>query len=266
MAEVVRRLLVGETLNTLSAPSTQWLRATEELFFRDPPLFSISGIVSEVRPGPAGQPAQRLLADVRRSSRPHPRPRSLAASGGTPTGSWKQDIGDGVNSGFREKWTELLRQVWLGIENASNGIGPNATDREYVAFLCQRTARHDDDAPARRPAGPRGVHATSRTMCWFHLTLESRQPDRRRPHAPRPPARRTGWRRSPQRVGMTPAPRARELFELAELMSALLRAIELGVFDTGDDGRDALPPNRRDQRAAAAGHEPDHRPVAVRHG
>ena len=43
------------------------------------------------------------------------------------------------------------------------------------------------------------------------------------------------------RVGMTPAPRSRELFELADLMSALLRAIELGLFATGSRGRAALP-------------------------
>jgi hypothetical protein len=50
MAEVLRRLLVGETLNTLSADGLRWVRATEELFFRDPPLFSISGVTSEIRP------------------------------------------------------------------------------------------------------------------------------------------------------------------------------------------------------------------------
>jgi hypothetical protein len=47
------------------------------------------------------------------------------------------DVGDGVNGSFREKWTELLRQVWLGMEDAKNGIGPNATDREYIASLCE---------------------------------------------------------------------------------------------------------------------------------
>ena len=41
---MVRRFGVGETLNTLSADGTRWVRATEELFFRDPPLFSICGI------------------------------------------------------------------------------------------------------------------------------------------------------------------------------------------------------------------------------
>jgi hypothetical protein len=50
MAEVLRRLVIGETLDTLSSGGLRWLRATEELFFRDPPLFSITGVVSEVRP------------------------------------------------------------------------------------------------------------------------------------------------------------------------------------------------------------------------
>ena len=27
-----------------------WVRTTEELFFRDPPLYSIAGITSEARP------------------------------------------------------------------------------------------------------------------------------------------------------------------------------------------------------------------------
>jgi hypothetical protein len=33
---------------------------------------------------------------------------------------------------------------------------------------------------------------------------------------------------------MQPAARSRELFELADLMSAMLRAIEVGTFDTGE--------------------------------
>jgi hypothetical protein len=41
---------------------------------------------------------------------------------------------------------------------------------------------------------------------------------------------RNGWRWATR---TSPAPRSRELFELADLMSGLLRAIELGVFSTG---------------------------------
>jgi hypothetical protein len=36
-----------------------------------------------------------------------------------------------------------------------------------------------------------------------------------------------------ERVGMAPAPRSRELFELAEPMSSLLWGIELGLFNPG---------------------------------
>ena len=231
MAEVVRRLVVGETLNTLTAPSLKWARATEELFFRDPPLFSISGAVSEVRPDDR---INRRNAEWRMFAMdlPHPIPNRWAGSGGTGEALWKSDIGNGVNSGFREKWTELLRQVWLGIENARNGIGPNATDREYVALLARALK---DMMNMRRRGGQLAreefVHVS--TMAWFHLTLESDSPIVKdlRADATNEADRLA---KIAQLVGMQPAPRSRELFELADLMSTLLRMIELGDFDTGE--------------------------------
>jgi hypothetical protein len=231
MADVVRRFAVGESLNTLSAQGTQWVRATEELFFRDPPLFSIGGIVSEVRPD---------LRIIRRNNYwrmfalepPHDIPARWRRPGHADQ-SWKSDTGGGVNTGFREKWTELLRQVWLGFENARNGIGPNATDREYVAFLCQSlremmTARRQGGQLAREEF----VHVT--TMSWFHLTVETDTPIviDLKAEATNPADRLA---KIAQRVGVTPAPRARELFELSDLMSSLLRAIEVGLFDNGAD-------------------------------
>ena len=231
MAEVVRRSARGESLNTLSLAGTTWVRATEELFFRDPPLFAIGGIVSEVRPD---------LRLTRRNNYwrmfglepPHPVPERWRRPGHVDL-SWRADTGDGVNTAFREKWTELLRQVWLGFENARNATGPNATDREYVAFLCKAlremmTMRRQGGQLAREEF----VHVT--TMSWFHLTLESDTPivvDLKAEATG--PADRLA--KIAQRVGMTAAPRARELFELADLMSALLRAIEAGLFDAGAD-------------------------------
>jgi len=230
MAEVVRRFAVGESLNTLSAQGTQWVRATEELFFRDPPLFAIGGIVSEVRPDLR---VTRLNNYWRMFALelPHAIPARWRRPGYVDQ-SWKSDTG-GVNTGFREKWTELLRQVWLGFENARNGIGPNATDREYVAFLCQSlrelmTARRQGGQLAREEF----VHVT--TMSWFHLTVETDTPIviDLKAEATNPADRLA---KIAQRVGVTPAPRARELFELSDLMSALLRAIEVGLFDNGAD-------------------------------
>jgi hypothetical protein len=229
MAEVLRRLTVGETLGPLSAAGTRWVRATEELFFREPPLFAITGVVSEVRPG---------LRVARRNhywrmfgmEPPHPLPARWVPPGAADQ-SWKADLGGGANTGFREKWSELLRQVWLGFENARNGIGPNATDREYVAFLAKALR---DMMMMRRRGGAlaREEFVDVSTMSWFHLTLESDTPIIRDLKAEATsPADRLA--RIAQLVGMAPAPRSRELFELADLMSALLRAIELGLYDTG---------------------------------
>ena len=231
MAEVVRRLVVGETLNTLSAPAIKWLRSTEELFFRDPPLFSISGAVSEVRPNDRVN-QRNAYWRMFEMDLPHPLPSRWAGSGGTGEGLWKSDIGGGVNSGFREKWTELLRQVWLGIENARNESGPNATDREYVALLARALK---DMMNMRRRGGQlaREEFVYVSTMAWFHLTLESDSPIVKDLRADAT-SEADRLAKIAQLVGMQPAPRARELFELADLMSTLLRVIELGDFDTGE--------------------------------
>jgi hypothetical protein len=70
------------------------------------------------------------------------------------------------------------------------------------------------------------------TMSWFHLTLEDNVPIVVDLSAQGPgPAERL--QKLAARVGMTPAPRSRELFELAGLMSGLLRSIELSVFSSG---------------------------------
>lgn len=229
LAEVVRRLSVGETLNPISPASHRWVRTTEELFFREPPLYSIQGVLSEVRPD---QRVNRRNAYWRMFGLepPHPVPARWLRPGITD-GAWKQDVGDGVNASFREKWTELLRQVWLGMENAKNGIGPNATDREYIASLCDALR---DMMALRRRGGllAREEFAYVSTLSWFHLTLEDNVPIVVDLSAQGPgPAERL--QKLAARVGMTPAPRARELFELADLMSGLLRAIELSVFSSG---------------------------------
>ena len=225
-AEVVRRLVAGETLGTLSLEGASWVRATEELFFRDPPLFSIAGIVSEARP---------LSRVTRRNAYwrmfgfdlPHPLPSTLP--GGERQRDWKAQVGLGVNADFRAKWAELLRQVWHGLENFSNTSGSNPTDASYIAFLCESLKDMQNN---RRRGGllarEEFVHVT--VLSWFHLTLQTDSPIVRDLKAEATsPADRLAL--IAQRVGLTPAARSRELFELAEKMSSVLRSIELGLFD-----------------------------------
>jgi hypothetical protein len=225
-AEVLRRLVVGETLDALSLPAAEWARATEELFFREPPLFSIGGTESELRPHRRVN-RRNVYWRMFGLDLPHGLP-SRWPPGPSSDQSWKQDTGT-VNSGFREKWTELLRQVWLGLENRRNETGPNPADATYVALLCRAIK---DMLNMRRRGGllAREEFVYVTVLSWFHLTLRTDTPIVQSLKADgTSPADRLA--KIGQRVGIEPAPRARELFDLAEPVSAVLRTIELGLFD-----------------------------------
>jgi hypothetical protein len=222
-AEVVRRLVVGETLGQLTPASVKWLRATEELFFRDPPLFSIAGTVSELRPQ-ARVSRRNAYWRMFGLDLPHALPARWDGAGQ----AWKADVGE-INVDFRTKWSELLRQVWLGLENNRNSSGANPTDGNYVALLSRALRDMFND---RRRGGllAREEFAYVTVLSWFHLTLQTNTPiviDLKAESSS--PAERLAL--LGQRVGMHPALRSRELFDLAEPMSSLLRAIEVGSFD-----------------------------------
>ncbi|WP_222268911.1 hypothetical protein [Modestobacter marinus] len=237
-AEVVRRLVVGETLGQLSPESVKWVRATEELFFRDPPLFSIAGVTSELRPQ-ARVNRRNAYWRMFGFDLPHPIPARWAPP--TPDTPWKADVGAGVNTDFRSKWSELLRQVWLGLEHFTNTSGAKPTDEAYIATLCRALA---DMLNHRRRGGllAREEFAYVTTLSWFHLTLLSDTPivADLKAQASHPSERLA---MIAERVGLRPAQRARELFDLAEPMSSVLRAIEIGSFDDDAAAATLFDPN-----------------------
>lgn len=228
-AAVLRRLLVGEGMGVLSPDSIAWARATEQLFFRDPPEFSVVGVQSELRPSAR---ANRRNAYWRmfEMDLPHPVPGPWRAP--DPFADWKADTGAGVNGDFRVKWGELLRQIWLGVENRGNSSGANPADPSYIALLC-RALRDMMRNRRRGGALTREELAYVSMLSWFHLTVDSDTPVvvDLQAQASSPADRLAAVA---QRVGMTPALRSRELFELAEPMATILRAIELGFFDSAD--------------------------------
>lgn len=225
-SDVVRRYVVGETLPTPSPDSVAWVRSTEELFFRDPPLFSTSGaLTSQLRPDAA---VNRRNAYWRMFGMdlPHPVGRGVT---GQP---WKRDVGATINVRFLELWNELLRQVWLGYENDTNTSGAKATDPSYVAYLCQTLS---ELLKLRRQGGmlAREEFANVSMMSWFHLTVEhdtSIVTDLKSTAGPRGNAA-DRLAAIGARVGIAPSRQSRELFELADLMSPVLWAIELGLFN-----------------------------------
>ena len=242
-AQVLRRIVSGETLGTLSPESVAWARATEQLFFRDPPEFAITGVVSEVR---ANARENRRWAYRRFFGLPLPHdiPEPWRPQG-APV-DWNSLMGAGWNSDFRQKWTDLLRQVWIGSENINNSGGPNPVDPTYVAMICR--ALHDMFTNRRRGGAlAREEFAYVSMLNWFHLTVEDSTPivvDLQA--AASSPADRLAA--IADRVGLRSAPRSRELFELARPASTILRGIEAGLFDTATGARTLYQPGTQIER------------------
>ncbi|KQN88703.1 hypothetical protein [Arthrobacter sp. Leaf69] len=227
LGEVVRRYKVGETLAPPSLPTLLWARHTEELFFRDPPAFHILGVSSQLRPDAR---VNRRNAYWRMFGRDLSHPPLGAPLEGQP---WKRDVGAGSNTRFFDLWEELLRQVWQGILNDRNQGGPNATDRSFIAYLCQSIA---EMLTMRRRGGmlAQEEFAYVTMLSWFHLTVEydtSVVKDlKAEADANGNPADRLAAIGA--RVGITPPRETRELFELAGLLSPLMWFIENGAFSS----------------------------------
>jgi hypothetical protein len=122
--------------------------------------------------------------------------------------------------------------VWLGVENRANATGPNPADPAYIALLA-RTIR--DLLSNRRRGGmlAREEFAYVSMLSWLHLTVADNTSivvDLKAESTSDNPADRLAG--IAHRVGMTPALRSRELFDLAEPMATILRGIELGLFDS----------------------------------
>lgn len=232
LTEVVRRYVTGESLDPPSVQTLAWARTTEELFLRDAPPFSIGGLTSAVRPDGA---VNRRNAYWRMFGRDLPQPLP-----GHPEGAaWRQPAGSAVNVRFLDTWHELLRQVWLGIENNRNQVGANPTDPSHVAYLCQSIG---EMLQLRRRGGllSREEFTYSAMLSWFHLTVEQDTAVVRDLRATAGgisgnPADRLAL--IANRVGLAHHPASRELFELADLMSPLMWALELGYFTAAANAR-----------------------------
>ncbi|SDD02727.1 hypothetical protein [Rhodococcus tukisamuensis] len=225
LAEVARRYAVGETLPTPRLDTVVWLRATEELFFRDPPLFRVGGLTSQLRPD-ARVNRRNAYWRMFGLDLPH-------AAGARIEGQpWKRDAGTTSNTRFLELWNELLRQVWLGIENVTNSSGPKPTDDSYIAYLAQTIG---EMLRLRRRGGMLSREEFSYVcmLSWFHLTVEFDNSVVLDLHATAGAGGNAADRLAAigERVGIAPSRQARELFELADLVSPLLWALELRIFD-----------------------------------
>lgn len=221
--DIFRRVLLeflhGEHLNVPTDAGQRWLRATEALFFSDPPAGHIARVTSSVRPDPGAvrrNAYYRMFGmDLLHGSddgRPYPYLKAQAA-----------------NRQFVTVFEEFLREVWRGIENFSNTSGPNSTDDAAIAELAH--ALHDMLAARRRGGNlAREELWAVAMMSWLELTLAFNTPIvadiGAEAESPSERLRKAG-----ERVGLAYHQRAEAYLELATPLSTVLRDIEAGTYD-----------------------------------
>jgi transcriptional regulator with XRE-family HTH domain len=166
IVEIFRRaiheLVHGEKLGAPSVETQHWLRNTEELFYRDAPSFFVSALHSPIRPdGEATRRAayHRLLGMDLNHGTADNKPYAFVRA-------------DATNKEFVSTFEELLREVWIGIINASNSSGTKPTDDAKLAELVRNL---QEMLLARRLVGnlSREEFASVAMMSWFHLTVQS---------------------------------------------------------------------------------------------
>jgi hypothetical protein len=213
---VVHELLHGEKLGVPQVDTQLWLRGTEELFYRDPPPFSITTISSHIRPD---------LRATRRNAyqRMFGMDLNHGADDNTP---YSYVRAEAANKEFVSTFEELLREVWIGHINRTTTSGANPTDNTKIEELAHKL---HDMLTTRRQSGnlSREEFFFVSMMSWFHLTVDSNLPVIRdlRADATSPEERLF---KIAQIVGLPAHGLSRSYFQIADAISAVLIYIETG--------------------------------------
>lgn len=211
---VVREYEAGERFETPDLATAQWLRTTEALFYRDLSSGSVLAMSSWLRPDTRAlrrNTYYRLLGlDLNHGqdgNRAYPFAKPEAA-----------------NRDFVPTFEAFLREVWKGVVNSANAVGPNETDR---SGLIDQVRRLRDMLRVRRNNGNLVLEEywSVVTMSWFHLTLMQNTPVIRalKAEAESPSDR---LRKLGERVGIPAHARADNYFNMAFPISNLLTFIE----------------------------------------
>jgi hypothetical protein len=221
--DITRRVLYeyrhGENLGTPSDGSIHWLRNTEELFYRDPPPFSIYSVVSHVR------------SDIGASRRnAYWRMFGMDLNHGMDDGKDYPYIKPkAANTEFVATLEEFLREVWVGIENFENTSGYKPTDDGALSDLARRL---NQMLMSRRQYGNLSQEEFSfvSTMSWLHLSLEYNSPIVQSLRA-ESEGEEQRLKKIAEQVKLPAHGKAFHFFRLADPLSMLLVQIELGTYN-----------------------------------
>jgi hypothetical protein len=223
---VVDELLHGEKFGAPREDTQLWVRNTEELFFRDPPPFSITTLTSYVRPDIETTERQAYyrmfgmdLNHGKDDNSPYPYVKVAAA-----------------NKEFVTTFEELLRETWIGFINRSTTSGANPTDDAKIEDLARQLNNQLID---RRRFGDlsREEFYLVGMMSWFHMTVEnSNLPIIRDLRAEGSTAEQVLFKIA-QMVGLPANGLADHYFQIADSISAVLIAIETGTLQVSGAAR-----------------------------
>jgi hypothetical protein len=261
---VVDELLHGEKFGAPREDTQLWLRNTEEVFFRDPPPFSITTLTSYVRPDLESTEREAYyrmfgmdLNHGKDDNSPYSYPKAPVA-----------------NKEFVTTFEELLRETWIGFINRTTTSGPNPTDDAKLEDLARMLNSQLID---RRRFGiiSREEFFLVAMMSWFHLTVENNSlPIIRDLRAEGSTPEQVLFKLA-QMVGLPANGLADHYFQIADSISAVLIAIETGALQTPGAARafyDPTVPNQLSDAmnkiithwSAITGHDVKAGKVAVR--
>jgi hypothetical protein len=222
---VVSELLHGEKLGTPGLSTLRWLRNTEELFYRDPPPFSIATLSSHIRP------------DLRASRRnAYQRMFGMDLNHGADDNSpYPYVRADASNKEFVPTFEELLREVWIGHINRTTTSGANPTDDTKIEELARKL---HDMLITRRQSGnlSREEFVFVAMMSWFHLTVDNDLQIIRDLRADGTSPEQRLFKIA-QVVGLPAHGLSRSYFEVADDISTVLTAIETGALHVSGAAR-----------------------------
>jgi hypothetical protein len=215
---IVHELLHGEKFGVPGETTQLWLRNTEDLFFRDPPPFSITTISSYIRPNIEATERQAYyrmfgmdLNHGNDDNSPFPYVKVEAA-----------------NKEFVTSFEELLRETWIGHINRTTTSGANPTDNSKIEDLARSL---NNQLINRRRSGnlSREEFYLVSMMSWFHLAVDSDLPIIRdlRAEGTSPEQRLF---KIAQMVGLPAHGLSRSYFQIADAISSVLIAIETGAL------------------------------------
>ena len=215
---VVREFEAGERFETPDMETALWLRTTEALFYRDLGSGFIGSLTSSIRPD---------LRGIRRNT--YFRLLGLDLNHGMDGNRpYQFDKPTASNREFVPIFEALLREVWRGVVNSANLIGPNDADNAAIADHARRLREMQN---VRRNNGNlrREEFWAVAAMSWFHLAVAEDTPVVRamKAEAESPAERLT---KIGERVGIPAHRRCDAFFNMAAELSSVLTFIETNPF------------------------------------